>query len=306
MSNCLVTGGAGFIGSHLVDELIRLDHNVIIIDNLSTGSKNNINPKAEFILNDICSFNYLQDIFRNRSFDIIFHLAAKPNVQESIDSPKITHSINVEGTHNLLLLAKEYKVPKFIFSSSSAIYGEQPTLPLVETMKPNPLSPYALHKLLCEQYCKLYFELYGIKTVSLRYFNVFGPRQNTESNYSCIIPKLVAASKSHNFFEIFGDGKQTRDFCYIDDVIKANIIAAFSGNNVWGETINVGSGQSHSVNEIVHLVVKYLKSDSVIKHGPKVIESRDTLSDTTKMTKLLLKPNNNFKKNLYHTIDSFI
>jgi len=306
MSNCLVTGGAGFIGSHLVDRLISEGHQVIVIDNLySTNHKDNLNPKAFFVYDDILNKKMLVKVFNNK-IDVIFHLAAMPSVQQSISQPSSTNDVNVVGTHNLLMMAMNYKVPKFIFSSSSAIYGDQPTLPLVETMKPNPNSPYALHKTLCEQYCKLYFDLYGLKTVSLRYFNVFGPRQSSESNYSCLIPKIIHALKTHNSFSIFGDGKQTRDFCYIDDVVESNMVAAFSNNNIWGEAINVGSGNSHSVNEIVNLVQQHLKSNSVVEHGPKVIESRNTLADTTKMAKLLFAPNNKFEENLKKTIDSFI
>ena len=306
MSNCLVTGGAGFIGSHLVDRLISQGHQVIVIDNLSaTKHKNNLNPKAFFVYDDILNTKMLTKVFNNK-IDVIFHLAAIPSVQQSIAQPNFTNNINVQGTHNLLMMAKTFNVPKFIFASSSAIYGEQPTLPLVETMKPNPCSPYALHKTLCEQYCKLYFDLYGIKSVSLRYFNVFSPRQSSESDYSCLIPKIIHALKTHNSFEIFGDGEQTRDFCYIDDAVESNVTAAFSDNNIWGEAINVGSGNSHSVNKIVQLVLQHLKSNSVIEHGPKVIESRNTLADTTKMEELLFAPNNNFEENLKKTIDSFI
>ena len=306
MSKCLVTGGAGFIGSHLVDRLISEDHQVIVIDNLSaTNHKDNLNPKAFFVHDDILNAKMLANVFNN-DIDIVFHLAAVPSVQQSIAEPEYTNTVNVRGTHNLLMMAIKHKVPKFIFSSSSATYGDQPTLPLVETMKPNPNSPYALHKTLCEQYCKLYFDLYGLKTVSLRYFNVFGPRQSSESNYSCLIPKIIHALKTHNYFSIFGDGKQTRDFCYIDDAVESNMVAAFSNNNIWGEAINVGSGNSHSVNKIVQLVLQHLKSNSVIEHGPKVIESRNTLADTTKMEELLFAPNNNFEENLKKTIDSFI
>lgn len=248
----LVTGGAGFIGSHLVDRLIKEGHKVVIIDNLSTGKKENLNPKAEFFNLDICDFEKIQPFFKE--VDYVFHLAAIPRVPISIVDPVKTSQVNILGTINVFKAAIDNRVKRIVFASSSSVYGNQEKLPLREDMVPEPISPYALQKLVGEQFAKLFTNLYKIPIVSLRYFNVYGPRIDFDSDYSLVIGKFLRLKKEGKPLTIFGDGKQTRGFCYIDDVVKANIKAIESEKFKGGEIINIGSNKSYSVNYLAELI----------------------------------------------------
>lgn len=255
----LVTGGAGFIGSHLVDRLIKQGYNVIVIDNLSTGKKENLNPKANFYQFDICDFNKTKPFFRN--IDYVFHLAAIPKVPISIEDPITTSRINVLGTINVFKAGIDNKVKRIIFASSSSVYGNQKTLPLKEDMIPNPLSPYGLQKLVGEQFAKLFIELYKIPIICLRYFNVYGPRIDLDSDYSLVLGKFLKLKAQNRPLTIFGDGEQTRSFCYIDDVIEANIKTMESEKIKGGEIINVGREKFYSINYLANLIggqVQYL------------------------------------------------
>jgi len=236
---CLVTGGAGFIGSNLVDRLIDDGHEVIVFDNLSTGQQKNINPKAKFFLVDIAhqpyfETNTMKDIMSG--VDVVFHMACLARVQPSIENPIEYHSANVNGTLNMLEVCRKYGVKRFVFSSSSSVYGdvEEKDLPTSENSELNPMSPYALHKLVGEQYCKLYSELYGLETVSLRYFNVYGERQPIEGAYTLVMGVFAQQRLNGEKMTIRGDGEQRRDFTYVGDVVDANIrVHGLSIRNEW-------------------------------------------------------------------------
>lgn len=290
MSKCVVTGGAGFIGSNLVSRLIDLGEDVIIIDNLSTGNIGNIekNPDAKFYEIDISKREELETVFLDESIDVIFHLAALPRVQFSIASPWASNNTNVTGTLNLLLAAKNHSIPRFVFSSSSSVYGDQDTLPLVETMKPNPMSPYALQKLTGEMYTLMFNQIYGLESVALRYFNVYGPGQNPEGGYAALIPKSIGKFLHGESPIIFGDGEQTRDFTSIHDVVEANIMAAWPDNTeVFGKAFNIGAGDNRSVNDVIRSIKEVLQIDIEVEYGPAVIEPKNTKADISRSIELL-------------------
>ncbi|MFA5878115.1 MAG: NAD-dependent epimerase/dehydratase family protein [Candidatus Staskawiczbacteria bacterium] len=256
---CLVTGGAGFIGGHLVDRLIKNDHMVVIIDDLSIGKKENLNPKADFHQLDICDFEKIKPLFKE--VDYVFHLAAIPRVPLSIEDPIGTSRVNISGTINVLKAGIDNKAKRIIFASSSAIYGDQEATPLNENMVPHPLSPYGLQKLVGEQFAKLFVDLYKIPIVCLRYFNVYGPRIDFNSDYSLVLGKFLKLKAQHKPLTVFGDGNQTRGFCYVDDVIGANIKAMTSDKLKGGEIINIGQEKSYSINYLSKLIggeVRYL------------------------------------------------
>ncbi|MFA4876171.1 MAG: SDR family oxidoreductase [Methanoregula sp.] len=224
----VVTGGAGFIGSHIVEELVRRHHEVIILDDLFSGKRENIesflsNPGVSFVQGSITSLPLLKETFAGA--DGIFHEAAIASVPRSIANPIATNEANVTGTLNVLVAARDCGVKKVVFASSSSVYGNTPTLPKREDMMPNPLSPYAISKLTGEQYLRVFFEVYGLKTVALRYFNVFGPRQDPKSQYAAVIPNFITRILQNQSPIIHGDGRQTRDFSYVKDVVQANLKA---------------------------------------------------------------------------------
>lgn len=255
----LVTGGAGFIGSHLVDELIKQGNRVIVIDNLLTGKKENLNPKADFYCLDICDFDKIKPLFLG--VDYVFHLAAMPRVPLSVKDPVSTTKVNILGTINVFKSAAEANVKRIVFASSSSVYGNQKKFPSKENFTPSPLSPYALQKLAGEQFAKLFVELYKIPIVCLRYFNVYGPRIDFDSDYSLVLGKFLRLKKENKPLTIFGSGEQTRAFCYISDVVEANIKASESKKIKGGEIINIGQEKSYSVNYLSQLIggkVQYL------------------------------------------------
>lgn len=260
MSNkCLVTGGAGFIGSHLVNKLVGEGYKVLVIDNLSAGKKENLNPKAELFQLDICDFEKIKPVFEG--VDYVFHLAAIPRVPLSIEDPVNTSKVNIQGTINVFKAASEAKVKRVVFASSSSIYGDQKEFPLKEPMTPNPLSPYAMQKLVGEQAAKLFTVLYGTPIISLRYFNVYGPGIDFNSDYSLVLGKFLKLSSQQKTLTIYGDGEQTRAFCYVEDVAEANIKAIKTQNLKGGEAINIGQDKSYSINYLSKLIggpVEYL------------------------------------------------
>lgn len=254
MNTAVVTGGAGFIGSNLVDELVRMGWKVTIIDNLSTGKVENINTSADFINLDISlkeNIEKLQSILSDNDF--VFHMAAQPRVQPSIDDPITSNEQNTDSTLNLLFACHKARVKKVVFSSSSSIYGNTENMPTNESEIPSPISPYALQKLIGEQYCNLFSRIYGLKTVSLRYFNAFGERQATEGAYCNVIGIFKKQKSENKNLTITNDGEQRRDFVYVGDIVRANIMAALSELTVDGEIINIGSGSNNSVNEIASI-----------------------------------------------------
>ena len=250
-TKCLVTGGAGFIGSNLCDELIRQGAKVIVLDNLITGFRENleeIKGDFEFVEGDINDSPLLERILPG--IDTVFHQAALPSVPRSVDDPQETHQACVNGTFNLLLAAKKTGVRRFVYAASSSAYGDQAALPKTESMRPDPLSPYAAAKLTGEYYCQVFRQVYGLETFSLRYFNVFGPRQNPSSMYSGVISRFIDALMGSKTPVIYGDGEQSRDFTYVANVVNANINAATSSKGV-GETINVANGERISLNQLL-------------------------------------------------------
>ncbi len=275
----VVTGGAGFIGSNLTDALIEKGYDVHVIDDLSGGKKENVNPKAIFHRADITNLKKIQPIFTGAQY--VFHLAALPRVQHSIENPFSTHMVNVDGTLNVLIAASQAKVKRVVYSASSAAYGDQVEMPLHEGMHANPKSPYGLHKYVGEAYCKVWSQVYGLSTVSLRYFNVYGPRNNPEGAYALVIAKFMKQRQEGKPMTITGDGKQTRDFTSVTDVVRANMLAMKSHKVGQGEVINIGSGTHDTITTIAKLIggpVKYI--------APR-LEPRHTLADTTRARKLL-------------------
>lgn len=275
----LVTGGAGFIGSNLVDELVKQKHQVLVIDNLSTGKKEYLNRKAKSFKKDITNYKSIAPLFKG--IDCVFHLAALARIQPSIINLALSFDHNVRGTFNVLLASKESKVKRFVYSASSSAYGDQKTLPLKESMIPYPKNPYALFKYMGEEMCRLFYELYGLPTVCLRYFNVYGERQSTQGAYATVIGKFLKMKKDDVPLTIVGDGNQKRDFTHVKDVVRANILAMRSKKAI-GHLINIGSGQSHTVNKIAKLI-----DHDFIYIPPRAGETRVTLANISDAKKLL-------------------
>ncbi len=250
----LVTGGAGFIGSNLADSLIRQGAKVTIIDNLTTGYRENLEEIAgdfEFIEGDLNDDRCLLQAVEGT--EIVFHQAALPSVPRSVENPLETHQACVNATFNLLVKAKDAGVKRLIYAASSSAYGDQEVLPKIETMRPEPLSPYAAAKLAGEYYCRVFNEVYALETISLRYFNVFGPRQNPSSAYSGVISRFIDALMKGETPVIHGDGEQTRDFTYISNVVDANLNAAQTADGI-GEVINTANGEKVSLNELLDVL----------------------------------------------------
>ncbi|MCO6511248.1 MAG: SDR family oxidoreductase [Aridibacter famidurans] len=266
---CLVTGGAGFIGSNLADELIRSGRTVRIVDNLSTGFRENleeIGGPFEFIEGDLNDEAVLSKAVEG--IEAVFHQAALPSVPRSVEDPVGTHKACASATLRLLTKAKDAGVRRFVYAASSSAYGDQPVLPKVETMAPDPLSPYAAAKLIGEHYCSVFHRIYGLKTVSLRYFNVFGPRQNPSSMYSGVISRFIDALMKGETPVIFGDGEQSRDFTFIANVVNANIRAAEITEG-FGETYNAANGERTTLNALLEVLKKITgREDAVADHQP--------------------------------------
>lgn len=280
----LVTGGAGFIGSNLVDALIEKSHKVVVVDNLSAGKEEYINKKAEFFKADVNNYASISHFFNG--VDYVFHLAAQARIQPSILKPRETFESNVIGTLNVLLAAKETAVKKVIYAASSSAYGDPDTMPLREDMETRPKTPYSLSKLVGEQLCKLFSELYGLHTISLRYFNVYGPRQPEEGAYATVIGVFLRQKKSGEKLTIFSDGNQRRDFTYVSDVVSANLLAMHSACE--GETINIGTGKNYTINEIASFVLRKKDYKNLVRYlSARPGEVDATLADITKAKKLL-------------------
>jgi len=250
----LITGGAGFIGANLVKMLLSQNHEVVVVDNYAGGYKEErILDGAKYIDLDICDFEKLNEVCTG-GFDGIFHLAALPRVSYSMEQPIETHNTNVNGTLNVLVCAKENNIKRVVFSSSAAVYGDQEKFPVEESFLPNPVSPYGLHKQIGEQYATLFSLVYGIETVSLRYFNVYGPYFDPEGAYALVVGKFIDQRKNNQPMTICGDGEYYRDYVHVADIAKANILAMTGDSVGKGEIINIGSGQSYSVNELAKLI----------------------------------------------------
>ncbi len=255
----LVTGGAGFIGSNLVERIVQNGDNVRVIDNLSTGHMANLAPyldKIDFVNGDIRYLNTVMEAMKD--VDYVLHQAALPSVPRSVETPLESNDVNTNGTLNLLYAAKESGVKRFVMAASSSAYGESPTLPKVETMPTSPLSPYAVNKLAGENYCKAFYNVYGLETFALRYFNIYGRRQDPNSFYSAVIPKFVKAFLQDTPPTIFGDGETSRDFTYIDNVIEANLLACKAPKENVGKVMNIACGERITLNELAEEIGKLL------------------------------------------------
>jgi UDP-N-acetylglucosamine/UDP-N-acetyl-alpha-D-glucosaminouronate 4-epimerase len=268
MARYLVTGGAGFIGSNTVDELLRRGEKVRVLDNLTTGRVENLadaRDHIEFFHADICRREEIQPHFDG--VDYVIHLAALPSVARSVAEPVVANAVNIDGTLNVLVAARDAKVQRLVFAGSAAVYGDNPELPRVETQKPQPLSPYALHKLAGELYAKIFYRVYGLETVTVRYFNVFGPRQNPKSEYTGVLSLFIAAYLQNGTPTIFGDGEQSRDFIFVENVVAATLRAC-TAKDAAGQAINVGTGERHTLNETIEILNRIFGRKIEPHHGP--------------------------------------
>lgn len=306
---CLVTGGAGFIGSHVAEALVREGCRVRVLDNLSTGKKENIKgfeKQIEFLEGDLRDDASVQKGVRGAHY--VFHLAANRAVLRSVDQPLETNEVNVTGTLRLLVAARDAKVRRFIFSSSSSVYGDTQKFPSHEDDLPRPQSPYAASKMMGEYYCRIFHSLYGLETVSLRYFNVFGPRQNPESRYSAVIPIFIDRLLKRQSPEIHWDGKQSRDFSYIDNVVHGNLLAR-TAPGIGGEVFNIACHEEHSVLDIFEELKENLKIEGVAPTfaGKRAGDVRRTFADIRKSeTGLGFKAQTLFKEGLRKTVEWFL
>jgi len=299
-----ITGGAGFIGSNLAEELAT-GNDVIIIDDLSTGKKENIasllqQNNVKFVQGSILNLKLLQKSFRG--IDFVFHQAALPSVPRSIEDPRTSNDVNITGTLNVLLAARDNKVRKVIYASSSSVYGDTPTLPKREDMPPNPQSPYALTKLVGEYYCRIFHQVYSLPTICLRYFNVYGPRQDPTSQYAAVIPRFIARVSRGNPPIIYGDGEQTRDFTYIKDVIQANRIHAV--DDATG-IFNIGRGERNSINHLAKTILNIMGKDLQPVYEPSLPgDIEHSLADISKARKIGYNPEYDLEAGLKQTIAS--
>lgn len=309
MTKCLVTGGAGFIGSNLVDRLLELGNEVRVLDDLSTGKKDNLrlsDPKLELIHASVTD----QEAVRRSmaGVDYVFHLAAVRAVLRSVDDPLTTNEVNITGTLNLLLAAQKACVRRFVFSSSCSVYGDTSILPTHEDVIPNPESPYAASKVMGEYYCKLFSRLYGLETVCLRYFNVFGPRQNPESKYSSVIPILIDCLTKGESPEIHWDGLQSRDFVCVDSVVDSNILA-IQKPGISGEVFNIGTEKDYSILDIFNMLKRILKQEGIrpVFKPKRPGDVRRAVADTSKAKRMMgFQVEKSFEEDLKKTVEWFL
>jgi nucleoside-diphosphate-sugar epimerase len=301
----LVTGGAGFIGSNTVDELVRRGHSVVVLDDLSSGKEENlaeIRNKITIIKGSITDIEVVRKAMHEA--ECVLHLAARTSVPRSVKDPIETNKINIDGTLNVLVAAKEMKVKRVVFAGSSAAYGETPTLPKIETMEPLPVSPYGVTKYVGELYCQTFGRCYGLENVALRYFNIFGPRQDPSSPYSGVLAKFCAAFLEDSQPVVFGDGEQTRDFTYVDNAVQANLLAC-EAPNVSGKVFNVGVGGRVSLNEVLRELRKITGKNLEAKYEPpRDGDIRDSQADISQAREFLgYQPNVTFEEGLARTFE---
>ena len=299
----IVTGGAGFIGSHLAGEVARQGYRVIIVDDLYTGKVENIKGlleegRVEFVQASVTDLPLLKELFQG--VDLVFHLAAIPSVPRSIENPLRSHEVNTTGTLNALLAASENGVRKVIYASSSSVYGDTPTLLKSEDMPANPLSPYTVTKLTSEYYCRVFQEVYGLATVSLRYFNVYGPRQDADSQYAAVIPRFIKRVFRGEAPIIFGDGEQTRDFSFVGDAVAATVLAALSDAT---GVFNVGGGRSITINRLARLIIR-LSGNRIepVYSNPRPGDVRHSLADISRAMAFGYRPEYHIEAGLKETI----
>lgn len=306
MANCLVTGGAGFIGSHIVHRLLELGHSVRVLDNLSTGHLRNLQDVADridFLQADVAEPEACRQAVHD--IDWVFHEAAAVSVPFSVDHPDRTHRSNVDGTFQILNAARQARVQRFVYAASSSAYGDDPDGGTKrETNLPRPLSPYAVSKLLGEYYCRVFALQYGLSTVSLRYFNVFGPRQNPRSQYAAAIPAFVTAILNDQPPTVYGDGEQTRDFTFVDNVVDANLLAAQAAPQA-GIVLNVATGGARSVNAVIAEINRLLGKQIQAKHvPPRAGDIKHSLADISLATQTIgYRPRISFEEGLARAVD---
>jgi len=303
----LVTGGAGFIGSNISQELVRMGEKVRVVDDFSTGRRENIadfRGNIELIEGDLRDLEIVRKAVRG--IDFVLHQGALPSVERSIREPLVTNSVNILGTLNILMASQEAKVRRVIYASSSSVYGDTPTLSKKEGMRPNPQSPYAVSKLIGEEYCRIYNSVYGVETVCLRYFNVFGPKQDPASQYAAVIPKFIALMLKGNSPPIYGDGEQSRDFTFIDNVVQANIEAC-KAKGAKGGVFNIACGRSISINDLVRKLNRILCSQIEPKYeNVRKGDVRHSLADISLAQKALhYSPEIGFDEGLEETVEWF-
>ncbi len=307
MNKVIVTGGSGFIGSNLADGLLERGYQVVIIDNLATGRFANIkhllvNKKVEFVRGSVASLLTLQKLFSGAEY--VFHQAAIPSVPRSIKNPRLSHNINITGTLNVLLAARDNGVKKVVYASSSSVYGDSVTLPKNEDMTPNPLSPYAVTKLTGEYYCKVFQKIYNLETACLRYFNVYGPRQDPNSQYAAVIPKFITSILTGKPPVIFGDGEQSRDFTFIRDVVAANILAAES--HATG-VFNIGRSERVTVNHLAQVLIDLTGNAAIhpVHKEPRPGDVKHSLADITRARAFGYNPGYSLEQGLKETLKTF-
>ena len=305
MEKFLVTGGAGFIGSNICTKLVSRGCSVRVVDNLLTGKKTNlasILDKIEFIEADMGDPKVARAAMKD--IDVVLHQGALPSVPRSVDDPAATHRHCVDATFTLLLAARDAHVKRFVYASSSSAYGDTPTLPKVETMLPSPLSPYAAAKLVGEYYCSVFSGVFGLQTISLRYFNVFGPHQDPTSQYAAAIPAFVTSILQDKPPTIYGDGEQSRDFTYVDNVVEANLLAARARKTA-GEVINIACGKAVTVNEIIDMINEFTgRKVKPIYTAPRPGDVKHSLADISLAKKLIgFTPKVSFRQGLEKAID---
>lgn len=305
----LVTGGAGFIGSHLVEGLLKHGYSVTVLDDFSTGQMGHlasVKKDIRLVRGSISNPRIVRHAVRKNDF--VFHLAAIRSVFHSVLYPVRTHHVNIGGTLNILLAARDAGVKRVVFTSSSAVYGDTHHFPSQEDDVPEPASPYAVSKLAGEDYCRLFSKLYGLQTISLRYFNVFGPRQSPESQYSCVIPIFIYHLIRNRSPEVHWDGRQSRDFAFVDNIVHGNLLAA-SLRRSRGEVVNISAGQEHSVLDIFNFLKKLLHKEKIkpVYRPKRAGDVRRTLADISKSKKLLgFKVQTKFEEGLERTVDWFL
>jgi UDP-N-acetylglucosamine/UDP-N-acetyl-alpha-D-glucosaminouronate 4-epimerase len=282
MARYLITGGSGFIGSNIADELLRRGEQVVVVDNLATGHRENLKgawDRIAFHELDIRDLEKIRPVFEN--VDYVIHLAALPSVPRSVADPVTSNAVNIDGTLNVLVAARDAKVKRLVFSASSSAYGDNPVLPRVETHAPRPLSPYALTKLAGEYYCGIFTRLYGLETVALRYFNIFGPRQDPDSPYTGVLSIFISAYLRNQTPTIFGDGEQSRDFTFIANAVDATLRAC-TATGASGKVINVGTGERHTLNQTIAMLNDIFAKKVTPHYGPiRQGDVRDSHADIT-------------------------
>jgi UDP-glucose 4-epimerase len=305
MSLALVTGGAGFIGSHLVEGLLARDYKVRVLDNFSTGRRENLASvltQVELLEGSVANLTTARSAMRN--VDVVFHQAALPSVPRSVKNPLESNEVNITGTLNILLAARDAGVKRVVYAASSSAYGNQPTLPKVETMTPDPLSPYAIGKLAGEMYARAFAQLYGLSTVSLRYFNVFGPRQDPTTQYAGVIAKFMTCALEGKPYPVYGDGEQSRDFTYVENVVNANLLAA--EHPIEGAPlINIAYGERTTLNQIIKILNELTGQKLSADYEPeRAGDVKHSHADVTLAGKLLgYEPMVNLREGLKRTLE---